>query len=67
MRKDEYQQELWKVRIPRSTLVFPGTRPIATAYRTGLSSRKRQFESGRDCCLEPLVNWGSTECVLPPD
>ena len=45
--------------------VFPGRRPIATGYRTGLSSRKRQFESGRDYQTNPRSNWGLLRYEAP--
>ena len=48
-RNDEYLCGLRRVRIPRSNGISPGTRPIAITSRSGLSSRKRRFEPGRNC------------------
>ena len=49
VRNDEYLCGLRRVRIPRSNGISPGKRPIAITSRSGLSSRKRGFEPGRNC------------------
>jgi len=61
MRNSGYCCEGRRMHITRSEGVSQGRRPVTTRYRTGLSGRKRQFESDRDYQRRPLA--GGVCCV----
>ena len=65
MRNDEYLREQRGLQITRSDSVSPGRRAEAITCRPGLSSRKRQFESGRDCPFPEAISTGPLAFVSP--